>query len=182
VRILGLDIGERRVGVAISDPTGTVVRPLQTLVRGSREEDLAAVAAIVKEHDVGLVVVGEPLSLDGTEGPQARRIARYALVLAEHVSVPVVSWDERFSTVTAQEILSQRGRKKRQHARDKGQVDAIAAAVILQSYLDSRYLDSRYLDSRYLDSRYLDSRYLDSQHPNSDGSGSPDEDGSTRGE
>lgn len=144
MRILGLDMGERRVGVAISDPTGTVVRPLQTLIRGSREKDMAAITALVDEHDVELIVVGQPLSLDGTEGPQARRIAHYATVLAEHVSVPVVSWDERFTTIAAKEILSQsRGRKKRQRARDKGEVDAIAAAVILQSYLDSRYLDSQ---------------------------------------
>ncbi|MEE8391292.1 MAG: Holliday junction resolvase RuvX [Anaerolineae bacterium] len=139
MRVLGLDVGERRVGVAISDPTGTVVRPLQTLMRGSREQDVAAVTALVDEHDVELIVVGQPLSLDGTEGPQARRIARYAIVLAEHLSVPVLSWDERFTTVAAKEILSQgRGRKKKQRARDKGQVDAIAAAVILQSYLDSQ--------------------------------------------
>jgi putative Holliday junction resolvase len=149
VRILGLDIGERRVGVAISDPTGTVVRPLPTLIRGSREEDIAAITALVEEHDVELIVVGQPLSLDGTEGSQARRVARYALVLTEHLDVPVVSWDERFTTVVAEEILSQnRSKKKRRRARAKGQVDAIAAAVILQSYLDSRYLDSRYLNSQ----------------------------------
>ena len=144
MRILGLDVGDRRVGVAISDPTGTVVRPLPTLIRGSKEEDLAAIVALVEEHDVELIVVGQPLSLDGTEGLQARRVARYALVLTEHLDVPVVSWDERFTTVVAEEILSQnRGRKKRRRARAKGQVDAIAAAVILQSYLDSRYLDGQ---------------------------------------
>jgi putative Holliday junction resolvase len=154
VRILGLDVGERRIGVAISDPTGTVVRPLQTLVRGSREEDLVAITALVAEHDVGLIVVGRPLSLDGTEGPQARRIARYADMLAEQLSVPIVSWDERFTTVAAEEILTQgRSRKKRRRARVEGKVDAIAAAVILQSYLDSRYLDSRHLDSNSLDTQ-----------------------------
>ena len=139
MRILGLDIGERRIGVAISDPTGTVARPLQTLVRGSREEDLVAITALVAEHDAGLIVVGQPLSLDGTEGPQARRIARYADMLAEQLSVPVVSWDERFTTVAAEEILTQgRSRKKRRRARVEGKVDAIAAAVILRSYLDSQ--------------------------------------------
>ncbi len=144
MRILGLDVGERRIGVAISDPTGTVVRPLPTLIRGSREEDIAAITAVVEEYDVELIVVGQPLSLDGTEGFQARRIARYALILTEHLDVPVVSWDERFTSVVAEEILSQnRGKKKRRRARDKGQVDAVAAAVILQSYLDSHYLDSR---------------------------------------
>lgn len=144
MRILGLDVGERRIGVAISDPTGTVVRPLPTLIRGSREEDIAAITAVVEEYDVELIVVGQPLSLDGTEGFQARRIARYALVLTEHLDVPIVSWDERFTTVVAEEILSRnRGKKKRRRGRDKGQIDAVAAAVILQSYLDSHYLDSQ---------------------------------------
>jgi putative Holliday junction resolvase len=138
VCILGLDPGERRVGIAISDPTGTLAHPLQTLVRGSREEDFAAIAALVAEHGVELVVVGWPLSLDGTEGPQARRVARYTDALAACLPVPVVSWDERFTTVAADEILRQiRGRKGRRRARARGQVDAIAAAVILQSYLDS---------------------------------------------
>ncbi|MDY7078304.1 MAG: Holliday junction resolvase RuvX [Chloroflexota bacterium] len=139
MRILGLDIGERRVGIAISDPTGTIARPLQTLVRGSRDEDFAAIAALVAERGVGLTVVGQPLSLDGTEGPQARRVARYAESLAAHLPVPVVSWDERFTTVEAEEILLQSHKKKnRQHARARGKVDAIAAALILQSYLDSQ--------------------------------------------
>ena len=138
MRILGLDPGERRIGIAISDPTGTLAHPLQTLVRGSREEDFSAIAALVAEHDVELVVVGWPLSLDGTEGPQARRVARYTDALAACLPVPVVSWDERFTTAAADEILRQiRGRKGRRRARARGQVDAIAAAVILQSYLDS---------------------------------------------
>ena len=138
MRILALDVGERRTGVAIGDPTGTVARPLRTLVRGSREEDFAAIQALVADHDVGLVVVGQPLSLDGTEGPQARRVARYVEALAAHLPVRVVLWDERFTTVVADEILRQsRKKKERRRARTMGEVDAIAAAVILQSYLDS---------------------------------------------
>jgi putative Holliday junction resolvase len=138
MRVLGLDVGERRVGISISDPTGTVARPLQALVRGSREEDFAAIAALVVEHDVGLVVVGRPLSLDGTEGPQARRVARYAEALAARLPVRLVSWDERFTTVEAEEILRQsRSKKEMRRARTAGELDAVAAAVILQSYLDS---------------------------------------------
>lgn len=137
-RTLALDVGEKRVGIAISDPAGIIARPLQTLVRGSREEDLSAVAALVAEHDVGLVVVGRPLSLDGTEGPQARRVARYAEALAATLTVPVVAWDERFTTVAAEEILH-RTRKKKQRAHTRDEVDAIAAAVILQSYLDEEH-------------------------------------------
>jgi len=138
VRIIGLDVGERRVGIAISDPTGTVARPLQTLMRGSREEDFAAIAEIVEKHHVELLVVGCPLSLNGTMGPQARWTARYAEALAAHLPIQTVSWDERFTTVTAQEILRQsRPKKGRRRAREAGELDAVAAAVILQSYLDS---------------------------------------------
>jgi putative Holliday junction resolvase len=144
MRVLALDVGERRVGIAISDPTGALARPLQSLARSSREEDFAAIAAIVAEYDVSLVVVGRPLSLDGTEGPQARRIAGYAEGLVDYLPTQVVSWDERFTTAEAEEILRQsRSEKKRRRARTSGELDAIAAAVILQSYLDSRYLDSR---------------------------------------
>jgi len=141
------------VGIAISDPTGTLARPLQTLVRGSRDEDFAAIAGLVAEHDVGLVVVGCPLSLDGTEGPQARRVTRYADALAATLAVRVVLWDERYTTVEAHEILRRRGGKgDLRRARVEGWVDAIAAAVILQSYLDSVYLDSGDLASSYPDS------------------------------
>jgi putative Holliday junction resolvase len=138
MRILALDVGERRVGVAISDPTGALARPLQVLERGSREEDFATIADLVAEHDVGLVVVGMPFSLDGTEGPQARRIASYAEGMADHLPIEVILWDERFTTAEAEEILRQsRSEKKRRRARSSGELDAIAAAVILQSYLDS---------------------------------------------
>jgi putative Holliday junction resolvase len=143
MRVLALDVGERRVGVAISDPTGALARPLQTVVRSSREEDFAAIAAIVAEYDVRLVVVGLPFSLDGTEGPQARRIAGYAEGLADYLPTQVILWDERFTTAEAEEILRQsRSEKKRRRARTSGELDAIAAAVILQSYLDSGYRDS----------------------------------------
>lgn len=139
MRILALDVGERRVGIAISDPTGTVARPVQTLARGSREEDFAAITTLVAKHDIRLVVVGQPLSLNGMEGPQARRVARYADALATHLPVPIVPWDERFTTVAADEIIRQtRKGKKKRRAHAKSEVDAVAAAVILQSYLDSQ--------------------------------------------
>lgn len=142
-RILGLDLGERRVGVAISDPTGTLARPLQTLVRRSRGEDFTAIEGLVIEHDVGLVIVGKPLSLDGTEGPQAQRVSRYAEALADRLPVRVASWDERYSTVTAGEILRRNRGKRRRGRCAKGELDAVAAAVILQSYLDSHSGESR---------------------------------------
>ena len=142
MRVLALDVGERRVGIAISDPTGAWARPLQALTRSSRAQDFAAIAAIVAEYDVDLVIVGHPLSLDETVGPQARRIARYAEALALHLPAQVILWDERFTTVEAEEILRQsRSERKRRRARANGELDAIAAAVILQDYLDHHYRD-----------------------------------------
>ncbi len=140
MRTLGLDLGERRIGVAISDPLGMVARPLETVTCSAKAEDFAAIADLVARHEVELVVVGQPLSLDGTAGPQARRITQYGQELADILPVPVIFWDERFSTVEAEEILlqSQRGKTKRRKARKSGKLDGIAAAVILQSYLDSQ--------------------------------------------
>ena len=137
-RVLALDVGDRRIGAALGDPSGTLARPLTTLTRRSRQEDFATIAALVAEHAVRLVVVGRPLSLDGTEGPQARKVGRYARELATRLPVPVVLWDERYSTVTAGEILREIRRPAKRATRRPGEIDAVAAAVILQSYLDSQ--------------------------------------------
>jgi putative Holliday junction resolvase len=133
-RVLGLDIGERRIGVAVSDPTGTVARPLATLVRTSRQSDFQTIRRLIEEHAADRVVVGLPLSLNGSEGPQARQTRRYAQHLAEAVPVPVEFWDERYSTATAAEILI--GTKRRRPSAQSS-VDAVAAAVLLQSYLNA---------------------------------------------
>jgi putative Holliday junction resolvase len=138
MRVLSLDVGDRRIGVAIADPTGTVASPLTAIVRGTREEDFSAIAQLVSEHRAGLVVVGLPLGLNGSESEQARTISRYAGALRARVSVPVVLWDERFTTAEAEEVLLKtRGPRERRRARRSGDLDAIAAALILQSYLDS---------------------------------------------
>jgi putative Holliday junction resolvase len=137
-RALALDVGDRRIGVAISDPTGLIARPLTTLARGSRDEDFAAVAGLVAEHEANLVVVGRPLSLDGTEGPQARKVTRYAEALARRLAVPVVHWDERYSTAEANQILRRNRPGTGRDSRANGELDAVAAAVILQRYLDSQ--------------------------------------------
>lgn len=136
MRILGLDLGQRRIGVAISDPTGIVAHPLQTIERRSRGEDFARIAALVTEYQVGLVVVGMPLTLRGEVGPQARQYERYAQALAAALPVPLQMWDERYSTAEAIEVLQQTRKKSRDVK--KGEVDAVAAAVILQSFLDSQ--------------------------------------------
>jgi putative Holliday junction resolvase len=134
-RVLALDLGERRIGVAVSDPTATLARPVTTIVRRSREADFQAIARFVEEYSAERVVVGLPLSLDGTEGPQARQVQRYTARLAHTVDVPFEFWDERYSSSAAVEILKAKNRRRRQK---REEIDAMAAAVILQSYLDAR--------------------------------------------
>ncbi len=134
MRVLALDVGDRRVGVAVSDPLGLLARPLTVITRRSKEMDYRTIAALVEEQEVSLVVVGHPLELHGEVGPQARRVERYAAGLAAHLAVPLILWDERLSTAEAEQILHASGESTRQY---RGRLDAVAAAVILQSYLDA---------------------------------------------
>ena len=133
--LLALDLGDRRIGVAISDPTGTLARPLTTIIRSTVRADFEAVARLLKEHAAVRIVVGLPLSLNGTEGPQARKTRRYAQRLAQAIAVPIEFWDERHSSTRASEILRAKGTHRRPA---RGEIDAIAAAVILQAYLDAK--------------------------------------------
>ncbi|MGB9776316.1 MAG: Holliday junction resolvase RuvX [Anaerolineae bacterium] len=136
MRVLALDLGERRIGVAVSDPSGTVARPVGVVERRSRAEDFAAIARLVAEYGAERVIVGRPLTLRGEVGPQARWAEAYAQALAEALPVPVELWDERYTTVAAQEILETVRRPgKRRRRRD---VDAVAAAVLLQGFLETR--------------------------------------------
>ena len=129
---MALDVGGRRIGVAVSDPTGTLATPHSVIHRRSKAEDFATVARLVAELDAARVVVGLPLSLNGEVGPQARWVTRYAQALAETLNVPLEFHDERYSTVTADAMLIEGGRKRRTP------IDAAAAAVILQDYLESQ--------------------------------------------
>lgn len=133
MRVLALDIGDRRIGIAVSDPTGLIARPLRVLERRSKKEDFAAIAALVAEYGVERVVVGRPLTPKGRVGQQAQRVERYTQALAEALPVPVELWDERYTTVAAEEIL--RETRKSSARREKREVDAVAAAVLLQDYL-----------------------------------------------
>jgi putative Holliday junction resolvase len=133
-RVIALDVGERRIGVAISDPSGTLATPHSVIHRRSKAQDFATVVHLVEEMAVERVVVGLPLSLSGEVGPQARRITRYAWALAQSLDVPVELYDERYSTVTAMELLAASQRKGRRQV----PIDAAAAAVILQDYLESK--------------------------------------------
>ncbi len=136
-RVLALDLGEKRIGVALSDPLGMIARPLMVIRRSSKAKDHAAIHQLVAENQVCEVLCGYPLSLDGSEGPQGRRVRRYAEALAEGLPVPVTLWDESYSTVEAEQHLRAAG-KKRSAQETRNWIDAVAAAVILQSYLDAR--------------------------------------------
>jgi len=136
MRVLALDVGKKRIGVAISDLSQTLARSLEVIQVGSRQEGFVAVGRLIEEYGVEKVVVGYPRSLDGTAGAQAERVEHYAADLAKALTVPVLLWDERFSTVSAERLMKEaglRGEKKQER------VDAVAAAVILQDYLDSHY-------------------------------------------
>ncbi len=133
-RLLALDVGEKRVGVALCDETQTLARPLLTLRRASKKEDFARLAALCREHAIEKVIVGLPKTLRGEEGPQAHRVRRYAAELQAALDLPLEFWDERFSSVEAQERLTISSRK----ARAKSEIDSAAAAIILQEYLDAR--------------------------------------------
>src|SRR5512139_3455551 len=131
--MLALDVGEKRVGVALCDETQTLARPLLTLKRASKKEDFAKIAALCREHAIEKVIVGLPKTLRSEEGPQAQRVRRYATELQAALNLPIDFWDERFSSADAQERLASAGRKPRA----KRDIDSAAAAIILQEYLDA---------------------------------------------
>ncbi len=142
-RILALDVGERRIGVAITDPEERLAVPLRILERQSAATDTKSLVDIVHAENVKLLVVGHPLSLDGTVGPQARRVEDFASRLSEASGLPLELWDERLSSVQAERQLpvSRKARAKGGRRR-RAPVDDLAAAIILQSYLDRRRADS----------------------------------------
>ena len=135
VRYLGLDVGDVRIGVALSDETATLASGLLTLERVGPRKDIRVVAAIVREREVGEVVVGMPWRLDGTVGPQGEKVRGFVESLRRAVEVPVVTWDERFTTVAADELLAEAGVRRRDR---KARIDRAAAVLILQGYLDAR--------------------------------------------
>lgn len=135
MRYLALDLGERHLGLALSDATGRLARPFRTLRRASRAEDFARLRALIVEQQVEAVVVGLPLNLDGSDSPQTAWVRDYSAALAAALPVPVELWDERLTSVEAAGRLREGGRRR---ALRPGELDAAAAAIILQSYLDAR--------------------------------------------
>jgi putative Holliday junction resolvase len=136
VRVLALDLGTKRIGVAVSDRSGTIATPLTVIARSGRVDvDHARIAALVLEEEAERVVVGLPLSLDGRKGPAALAAEAETDVLAAALSVPVESFDERLTTVTADRALVEAGMRGEDR---RNVVDKVAAAVMLQAWLDRR--------------------------------------------
>ena len=132
-RTLGLDVGDKRIGLALSDPDGILASPLTIINRSDAATDIEAILSIINQYKVGKIVVGLPRSMDGSLGKQAGKVQAFTQQLCNHIEVAVEFRDERLTTVEAQRLLhAVNARKNRQKLRD----DAIAAALILQSYLD----------------------------------------------
>jgi len=133
VRSLGLDMGEKRIGVALSDPQDIIASPLTTIARDEEGSVVATILKLAQHHQAGRIVVGLPLSLSGDLGKEALKVQAFVHQLSKQVSIPVETWDERLSTVSVERLMRETSRKR--HG-GKANRDAMAAAIILQGYLD----------------------------------------------
>jgi putative Holliday junction resolvase len=133
-RILALDLGKKRIGLAMSDPLGITAQGLPTLQRTTIREDLAAIEAIVRENDVKLILIGNPLNMSGSEGRQAAYTREFAERLAKYTGVEIRFWDERLTSVEAERVLKQSGISIEKRAKA---VDRLAAVILLGSFLDA---------------------------------------------
>lgn len=135
-RYLGLDVGNRRIGVAVTDELGITAQPVLTLERRrNQREDLRSLARLCRRFDVTAIVVGNPLRLSGEDSPQAVKTRSFAAELGELSGLPIHFWDERLTTNEAHQILYEAGHPRQEHRRV---VDQVAATLILQSFLDEK--------------------------------------------
>jgi len=133
MRVLALDLGTRRIGLAISDPDAVFAFPLSTLEARGRERDIEALGQVIAEHEVERVVIGLPLHMDGRAGPEADAAREFARALAERTGLHVDTLDERWTTLEAERVLREAGSKRRKR---RSVVDSVAAAIILRTYLE----------------------------------------------
>ena len=133
-RMMGLDVGDRTIGLAVSDPLGYTAQGLKTLKRGSMDADLDAVRAVVEEKEVGTLIIGLPKNMDGSVGAQGQKVVGFANFLKKRLPVEVVLWDERLTSKLAH-LTMQETNTKEKHRKER--VDMLAAQNILQSYMDS---------------------------------------------
>jgi putative holliday junction resolvase len=134
-RVMALDVGKVRVGVALSDPLGYTAQPLLTLWRKSRGEDLRSLLRLIRKHEVVAIVVGNPLHMSGDVSPWAAKVQAFAAELGARSGLPVELWDERLSSVAAHEILDEAGHDRRDR---KQVIDQVAAVVILRGWMEAK--------------------------------------------
>ena len=135
-RILGIDFGTSRIGLSLSDPLGIIAQPYDTIKNDGRA--MTTLAAIIQAEQVELVIVGMPLNLKGEKGKKALEVESFSVELSKVTDAEILHWDERFTTSIAHRTLVEMGTKRGERRREKGRVDAMAAAILLQGYLDSR--------------------------------------------
>ena len=135
MKYLGLDVGDRRVGAAIGDDKLRIATPLEVIVRASIEEDVAAIGSLAKKYSAEHLLVGLPRNMDDSAGPQAEAVKAYAAKIANALGLPLTFWDERLTTIEATERIHAGGGVGKKSRRT---LDAIAASVILQDFLDSQ--------------------------------------------
>ena len=134
-RALGIDLGEARIGVAVSDELGMLAHALETIVVKDTRDPIARIVQLAKEKDVSHIIIGLPKNMDGTTGPAAEKSRAFAEKLKEHLTCPIRLWDERLTTVAAQRYLHDAGRNVKQ---SRSVIDQVAAQIILQGWLDSQ--------------------------------------------
>lgn len=130
---MGLDVGDRTIGIAVSDELGITAQGLKTLKRKSTEEDFREIASMIAQFEIEKIIVGIPRNMDGSLGAQAEKVLRWVEALKAHIKIPVDVWDERLSTVGANRILLEADLSRRKR---KKVIDKLAAVLILQGYLD----------------------------------------------
>jgi putative Holliday junction resolvase len=131
--IIGLDVGDKHIGVAMA--IGTIAVPVAVIGRTQEEQDLERIAALTQDYETELIVIGLPRSMDGSIGAQAELVLDFAKSLSNYTDIPIDMCDERLTTVTADRLLQESGAKRKQR---KANIDAMAAAVILQAYIDGK--------------------------------------------
>jgi putative Holliday junction resolvase len=144
MKFLGLDVGDRRVGVAFGDSELRLATPLDVITRATFDQDARTFGTLAREYDVAQLIVGLPRNMDGTRGPQAGAVVTYAERLARALNLPLVFWDERLTTIEATRRTQEAGGPKpsprgvRRRKKSHRGLDAIAAVVILQDYMDGQ--------------------------------------------
>jgi putative holliday junction resolvase len=134
MRVMALDVGDRNIGVAVSDALLLTAQGRPTLKRTTWEADVQYLRRIAEDNEVTKIIVGKPLHMDGRESPQSRRVSKFAMRLSKRLSLPVILWDERLTSFAAEQHLEEAGLKWRDRRKH---VDKVAAMFILQGYLDS---------------------------------------------